>query len=397
MKITWVKAGGLVPLDSGGKIRSFHIARELARNHEVTLFTFYVENQNDEHHTLSSIFYNVVTHPLKVRTGRGFSETLSYLSAFFSPLPYAFTKYCRPDVAGHLHEILAADRYDVILCDFLNAAGAVPFNLGIPVVIFTHNVEAMIWKRHWEVATNPVWKFVCKREYLRMRKTEIDYLRQSTHVLTVSEADTALFAQCISPDKITTIPTGVDIDYFKPMGDGDTNSIVFTGSMDWMPNADGILYFVERILPTIRRKHPKTTLWVVGRKPGKRIKALAESYKGIQVTGRVEDIRPYIAKSSVYVVPLRVGGGTRLKIYEAMAMGKAVVSTTIGAEGLPVTCGTNIILADEPSQFAEAVNRLLEDLDERRRIGDTARRLVEEKYSWATAAKHVERALNNVS
>ncbi len=396
MKIIWVKAGGLVPLDSGGKIRSFHIARELARIHKVTLFTFYMEKANDEHHTLAPIFQKVVMHPLKVSSGRGFGEALRYLANFFAALPYSVTKYCRPDVARHLCEVLAAEKYDVIVCDFLHAAGVVPFERGIPVVLFTHNVEAMIWKRHWEVAANPVWKFVCKREYHKMEAAELNYLRRSTQVLTVSDADTAFFARNINLAKITTIPTGVDIDYFKPMSGEEPNSLIFTGSMDWMPNEDGILYFSKEILPLIRKQRPGVQVWVVGRKPGKKIKALAESDRGIRVTGRVEDIRPYIAKGSVYIVPLRVGSGTRIKIFEAMAMGKAVVSTIIGAEGLPVTPGSDIILADEPQRFAENVCHLLGSSEERNRVGHAARKLVEENYSWVVVAKHMESVLRSV-
>jgi glycosyltransferase involved in cell wall biosynthesis len=269
----------------------------------------------------------------------------------------------------------------------------VPFDLGIPVVTFTHNVEALIWRRHWEVATNPLWKFVFKREYQKMRAAELDYLCRSTHVLTVSDTDTAFFGKDINPAKITTIPTGVDIDYFQPVNGEEADSLVFTGSMDWMPNEDGILYFVEAILPLIRKQRPKVKLWVVGRKPGKKIQALTESDPGIEVTGWVEDIRPYIAKGSVYIVPLRVGSGTRLKIFEAMAMGKAVLSTTIGAEGLPVTSGSDIVLADEPSHFADEVCRLLDSQEERNRIGNAARRLVEEKYSWAAVARNMDSVL----
>lgn len=388
MKIIWIKAGGLVPLDAGGKIRSYHIAKELAKIHDVTLFTFYAEEPNDEHHTLTSIFQKVVTHPLKISAGRGVGEAVSYLKSFLAPLPYSITKYCRPEVASHLREIMALEKYDVILCDFLSPAAVIPFDLGIPVVMFTHNVEAMIWKRHWEVATNPIWRFVFKREYERMRATELRYLNESTHVLTVSDTDTAMFAKDISAAKISIIPTGVDIDYFQPVNGEEPDSLVFTGSMDWMPNEDGILYFVEEILPLIRRQRPATKLWIVGRKPGDRIKVLADT--GIEVTGRVEDIRPYIAKGAVYVVPLRVGGGTRLKIFEAMAMGKAVVSTTIGAEGLPVTNGADIILADGPQHFANEVCRLMGSRKERTRIGDGGRKLVQEKYSWTAVAKHLE-------
>jgi glycosyltransferase involved in cell wall biosynthesis len=135
---------------------------------------------------------------------------------------------------------------------------------------------------------------------------------------------------------------------------------------------------------------------VVGRRPGKKIRALAKSEPGVQVTGRVEDIRPYIAKASVYVVPLRVGSGTRLKIFEAMAMGKAVVSTTIGAEGLPVASGSDVILADEPRCFADHVCRLLDSFEERRRIGEAARRLVAENYSWAAVAGQIASVLSAV-
>jgi sugar transferase (PEP-CTERM/EpsH1 system associated) len=393
MKIAWVKAGGLVPLDSGGKLRSFHIAKELARLHEVTLFTFYAEEENDEHPTVAPLFHKVVTHPMKIRSGRGIGEALRYLATYFSSLPYVVAKYYHPDVARHLRTVLAADKYDVIICDFLTPAPVIPFDWGIPVVVFTHNVEAMIWKRHWDVAENLFWRLAFRREYHKMQATELRILRQSAHVLTVSDTDTDFFARQIDRAKLTTVPTGVDTDYFRPATGETPDSLVFTGSMDWMPNEDGILYFVDQVLPLIRQRRPNTELWVVGRKPGKRVELLAESDPGIQVTGRVEDVRPYIAKGSVYIVPLRVGGGTRLKIFEAMAMGKAVVSTTIGAEGLPVTTGSDIILADHPELFANAVCDLLESSEKRNLLGQAARKLVEERYSWATAAKHVDNAL----
>lgn len=396
MKVLWVKAGGLVPLDAGGKIRSFHIARELAKTHEVTLFTFYVREPNDEHHTLTSLFKKVVTHPLNISAGRGFGESLSYLKSFFARLPYSITKYCRPEVARHLRQVLRTDTFDVILCDFLSPAAAIPFDLNIPVVIFTHNVEATILKRHWEVATHPAWKYVFKREYEKMRVTELHYLRECAHVLTVSDTDKAFFEKDINPSKITTIPTGVDVDFFRPMQGEESDSLVFTGSMDWMPNEDGILFFVNQIFPLIRQIRPTTKLWVVGRKPSDEIEALSEIDSSIEVTGRVEDIRPYVAKGSVYIVPLRVGGGTRLKIFEAMAMGKAVVSTTIGAEGLPVTSGSDIVLADEPRHFADEVCRLLASSEERRRIEGAARKLVEEKYSWRAVSTRVDGVLRSL-
>ena len=396
MNIIWVKAGGLVPLDSGGKIRSFHISREIARKHKVTLFTYYARDSDDQHHTLEPLFHKVITHPLDVPSGRGIGEAVRYLATFFSPLPYSIAKYSRPEVARHLREVLESETFDVILCDFLSPAAVIPFDLGVPVVMFTHNVEAMIWKRHCEVATHPVWKFVFRREFERMKAAESYFLSRCRHVLTVSDNDTAWFGKEIESARITTIPTGVDIEYFRPRGGEEPESIVFTGSMDWMPNEDGVLYFVDEILPLIRKQRPSAKLWVVGRKASRKIMALTESDPGIRVTGRVEDVRPYIARGVVYVVPLRVGSGTRLKIFEAMAMAKAVVSTTIGAEGLPVTDGTDIILSDEPEHFANSVCRILGSPDERNRIGNAARRLVEERYGWGTVANRVVKVLQSL-
>lgn len=392
-----MKAGGLVPLDSGGKIRSFHIASELAEAHNVTLFIFCAEDSSDDQRKLESTFANVVVHPLKVGAGRGFGEAVSYLTNFFARLPYSIAKYCRPEVAKHLHEVIRNHRYDVILCDFLTPAAAIPFDCGVPVVIFTHNVEAMIWKRHLDVARNPLWRFVFKREYEKMRDAELRYLRACQHVLTVSDTDAATFSRDIDRKKISPIPTGVDIEYFQPMNGEESDHMVFTGSMDWMPNADGIGYFVEYILPLIRKRRPQATLWVVGRNADRNVLALAKADPGIRVTGRVEDIRPYIARGEVYVVPLRVGSGTRLKIFEAMAMGRAVVSTTIGAEGLPVTHGVDIVLADEHAAFADAVCRLMESGLERARIGNAARKLVAENYSWESVARQVETVLRTAA
>lgn len=397
MKVIWVKAGGLVPLDAGGRIRSFHIARELAKMHQVTFFSFHAEESDHDQRSLTSVFHRVVTHPLSMSAGRGFGEAMAYLGNHFSPLPYSIAKYCKPAVARHLRKVLAEDKYDVILCDFLTPAPIVPFDLGIPVVVFTHNVEAMIWKRNWEIAHSPLWRFVFKREYTKIRAVELRYLGMAARVLTVSDADSALFAGDIDRAKIATIPTGVDTEYFHPMNGEVSDNIVFTGSMDWMPNEDGILYFVDEILPLIRKQRPQVRLWVVGRRAGKKVKALAEADSGIEVTGQVDDIRPYIAKGSVVIVPLRVGSGTRLKIFEAMAMGKAVVSTTIGAEGLPVNNGTDIVLADKPEQFASSVVQLLQAAEDRKRIGDSARALVEKRYSWAAVSRHLDDLLQSIA
>jgi glycosyltransferase involved in cell wall biosynthesis len=186
---------------------------------------------------------------------------------------------------------------------------------------------------------------------------------------------------------MTVISTGVDADYFHPdNGNEQPNSLVFTGSMDWMPNEDGVRYFLHSILPLIRREIPEVTFTIVGRKPSEKLRAAAASESGVHVTGTVDDIRPYVREGAVYVVPLRIGSGTRLKIFEAMAMGKPIVSTTLGAEGLPISDGGDISIADQPAEFARKVCLLLRDPKERRRLGSAARQLVEQHYSWSAVA-----------
>ena len=397
MRILWVKAGGLVPPDTGGKIRSYNILRELARRHSVTFFSFHGAHENDQHPGLKDIFDRVVCVPLSLPAPKSSRELADYGIRLFSPEPYGITKFCRGEVREQLRSLLKRESYDVILCDFLTPAGVIPWDSPIPKVVFTHNVEAMIWKRHYEVAKNPVWKGISWWEWRKMEAAERRYLRLADRVLTVSETDRDAFAPFLPGQTITVIPTGVDVDYFKPMPAEEVpNSLVFTGSMDWLPNEDAIFYFAEAILPLLKPRCPNLVLEVVGRNPSRKLQALAENEQALRLTGWVEDIRPFLARDSVCIVPLRIGGGTRLKIFEAMAMGKAIVSTTVGAEGLPVKNGENILLADTPEHFAESVLSLFRDTKQRRRLETAARILVEENYSWPKIADSFSRILQEV-
>ncbi len=391
MKLLWVKSGGLVPLDTGGKIRSFNLAKQLARHHDVTLFTFYPEHAGDAHPQLEATFSRVICLPLRLPARASLRDCVDYARNLFSLRPHSMTKYCRPEVARRLRQLLEAEKFDAIICDFLLTAAVIPWDLPCsPVIVFTHNVEAMIWQRHYEVSTNPLWKAISYREYRTMARVERLYLRKADHVLTVSENDRQVFSGFLDPVKISVIPTGVDTSYFRPAAGEQANTLVFTGSMDWLPNEDGIFWFAEQVLPRIRRAVPDVTLEVVGRSPSPRLQRLAIRNPALRIAGRVEDVRPYLAEAAVCVVPLRIGGGTRIKIFEAMAMGKAVVSTTVGAEGLPVKPGRDLVLADSPEQFASGVVRLLQQPELRRGIGATARELVHTQYSWEAAAARLQ-------
>jgi polysaccharide biosynthesis protein PslH len=397
MKILWVKAGGLVPPDTGGKIRSYNILRQLARQYSITFFSFYAAHNPDVHAELKHMFDRVVTMPLRIPAPKSFAEMCDYTIRLFSSEPYGITKYCRPEVRRGLRALLEQENYDVILCDFMAAAGVIPWDCATPKVLFTHNVEATIWRRHYDVASNVIWKAISWQEWRKMEAAERRYLRLADRVLAVSETDRDAFAAFLNAEKLTVIPTGVDVEYFQPLpGEETANSLVFTGSMDWLPNEDAIFYFTDAILPLIREHSPEVFLDVVGRNPSRKLQALAESEKSIRLTGWVDDIRPFVGRGSVCIVPLRIGGGTRLKIFEAMAMGKAVVSTSVGAEGLAVRSGENIVLADTPNDFAQAVISLLRDPGRRQQLGAAARTLVQEHYSWTIVANDFARALQEV-
>ena len=261
MKILWVKAGGLVPPDTGGKIRSYNILRQLAKHHEVTLFSFYVAHANDVHPDLSQIFQQVILIPLNLPPAKSAGELLDYAVHLFSREPYNLTKYCRPVVRRKLRALLQQETFDVILCDFLVAAGVIPWDWPCPKVFFTHNVEAVIWQRHYEVSRNPLWRALSWHEWKRTEVAERRYLQKADHVLAVSENDREAFARFLDPWKLTVTPTGADTEFFRPSGEKEMpNSLVFTGSMDWLPNEDGIFYFANEIFPLIMAKKLRTRL-----------------------------------------------------------------------------------------------------------------------------------------
>jgi polysaccharide biosynthesis protein PslH len=391
MKLLWVKAGGLLPPDMGGKIRSYQILKQLARRHEVTLFTFYQQHDNDQHLRGPDVFSKLVAVPLPLPPRRSIGEYARAAGILASGKPATVYKFLYPEVYRRYAELLSKSAFDVIVCDFIMPAPLMRWHTRPPVILFTHNVEGQIWERHARIAANPVMKAGSWLEARALARTERRYVESADHVLTVSENDRAFFLPFVEAQRISVIPTGVDTDYFTPVGEEQPDSMVFTGSMDWMPNEEGVSYFTSKILPLVDREIPAAVFWAVGRRPPRRIQALAS--ERVIVTGAVEDIRPYLGKAAVCVVPLRSGSGTRIKIFEAMAMGKAVVSTTLGAEGLPVRHGENIILADDPADFAAQVVGLLRNPRRRAELGRAARQLVEQSYSWAAVSATFDQIL----
>jgi polysaccharide biosynthesis protein PslH len=383
MRILWLKTELLHPIDKGGKIRTYHVLRGLsARNHVTYLCLDNGTAAPDAHDRAREYSTRLVTVPFRPATRGSFRFLMGAALNVFSSLPYAVARWRSRKLESRIRE--EAGDADVVVCDFLASSVNVPKDLRAPLVLFQHNVEALIWKRLAEVAPAGSRRAYVSMQWRRMVRFEARECRRYARVVAVSETDKALLEEEYGLEGVAVVPTGVDIDYFRPDPEvkRDDRRIVFTGSMDWMPNQDGITWFIDRVLPLVRQRIPDVRLDVVGRHPPRNLVERGAADDTVHVTGFVEDIRPWVQQAAVAVVPLRVGGGTRLKIYEAMAMETPLVSTTIGAEGLPLREGNDFLRADTPAAFADAVIGLLLAPGRAQALGTRAAKRVRAEFGW---------------
>jgi polysaccharide biosynthesis protein PslH len=393
MHILWLKTELLHPVDKGGKIRTYHMLKELKRQHRVTYLTLddgtagpYAHEQAYEYcHELITIPHSTS----EKFSARFYAELAQNL---VSPLPYFMKKYESAAMRAAIEQRVAQGDIDVLVCDFLNPSinlpEGLPAQLNCATLLFQHNVEAMIWQRHYEVQTQSLKKAYLKGQWEKAVAYEKAACHRFDYVAAVSEEDAEQMRRAYSVTKVSAVPTGVDTEFFRPSGEVETepHSLVFTGSMDWLPNEDAIQYFTAEILPRLKQQIPDVKLTVVGRNPFPGLIELSQRDPAIIVTGRVDDVRPYMERAAAYVIPLRIGGGTRLKVYEAMAMEKPIISTTLGAEGLPVRDGVELLLAGEAQAFADATARVLRDAALAKQIGQQAAATVRAKFGWGGVA-----------
>jgi polysaccharide biosynthesis protein PslH len=402
MRILWVKADKLLPVQNGGNIRTYHVLRYLSERHQLTFYSYYGGAPDPGY---ERELQRQLPGAVAVCTGKrelsGIARGLDYLSHLGAHAPYAVSRFAGARVQKQLQTWFREQRYDVAVCDFLDAAINFPGRLNIPSVLFQHNVESEIWRRHADTAGNPVKKMLYRMEFRKMLRYERAAVRKFQHVIAVSENDRALMTKWVDGDRVTVVPTGVDLAQYRPAPNPlDTSAplVTFVGAMDWEPNVDGVEYFCAEVWPAIKAEVPQARLRIVGRNPDRRVQKWASNSinndNSIEVTGRVPSVVEHLRQSAVIIVPLRIGGGTRLKIYEAMATGKAVVSTTIGAEGLDVHHGHDIMLADDPRSFAQAVIMLLRDPELRRRYENAAAETAA-RYDWPAIGERFSEVLQS--
>lgn len=389
MKILWVKTDFLHPTDRGGQIRTLEILKRLHERHQVHYLAYNQPRHPDALGRAKEYCTQAHVVEMDIPHRRSLAFGFQLLGSLFSKLPLSVSRYSSPQMRRQLAALLEREQFDCIVCDFLFPAPN--FADLASCVLFQHNVEAVIWQRHTEHAPDPLRRWYLGEQARKIAEYEQSVCRAVRHVIAVSEEDAVGFRDRYACKSVSVVPTGVDIQSFEPQPSSTPPlDLVFVGSMDWLPNIDAMRFFLAEVFPLIRQQRPNTTLGIVGRKPPSELRTVAERDPAILVTGTVDDVRPYLWNSKVSIVPLRIGGGTRLKIYEAVASRLPVVSTTIGAEGLGLQPDQEICLADTPQAFADQCLRLLEQPSERDRIQTAAWNKVAAEYSWDRVVKQFE-------
>lgn len=385
------------PLNTGKRIRTFNLFSRLASRHRLT----YLAYGNDGSEAFRS-FQNAGLNPVAVarrpRPKQGAGLYLRLLQNLFSSEPYSVSSHWTKAFDRAVERELSGSDYDLVVCEWTPYAQFMRTRTDIKTMVVAHNIEYQIWQRYVQNEKQFVVRKYMAMQANRMRTFEENIFKIVSGATAVSGADAEVI-RTINPDlPVEVVDNGVDLEYFRdydrPSND-DAPGLVFTGSMDWRPNQDSVEYFVHDILPLVKSSYPEIRTVLVGRNPPPKIVELG-NVDGVTVTGTVDDVRPYIKRANVFIVPLRIGGGSRLKILEAMAMKKSVVSTSVGAEGLDVTNGCELLLADNPEQFAKQIDTLLSDRAKARRMGEAGRTLVERRYGWDALAVKLERFMQRL-
>jgi glycosyltransferase involved in cell wall biosynthesis len=263
----------------------------------------------------------------------------------------------------------------------------------VPKVLDHHNIESHMLLRRSHNEKNVLKKMYFFQEGIRLKRYEARFCPRFSLNITCSDVDSQRLQSIAPAAKVLTIPNGVDMDFFRPAGHPlDPHRLIFVGSMNWYPNIEAVLYIAEKLWPKLKQMHSDLEFHVVGANPPEIIRALAKRLSGFHVHGYVDDVRPFMETAAVYVCPIQDGGGTKLKILDAMAMQKAVVAHPLACEGINVTHGENVLLADNPAIFLEQIYLLLRDPEKGRKLGIAARKLVSEEYDYQAIGRKLSEA-----
>lgn len=388
------------PLTSGKRIRTYNLLARLAESHRITILchrnadAVEAERAEEVFHRLG-IETIVVDRAVPEKSGSKFYARLA--GNLLSQLPYSVATHTSPQLIEAVRKFASQQPVDVWHCEWTPYAQVLRQALGkqlkkCPWIVMAHNVESLIWKRYTETEEHAMKRWYIRHQWKKFEKFERWAFANATWSVAVSDEDASLIQNEFSgSEQIEVVDNGVDTQFFQPMRDVERQprQLLFLGSLDWRPNQDGVKLLLERIFPEVRAKIPDAKLQIVGRNPPDWMQEAAKS-PGVQVHGNVPDVRPYLANCSVMVVPLRVGGGSRLKILEALATATPVVSTQVGAEGLRIHDSEHLSVVTDDNQFAAKVIENLREPDRFLDYAEEGRRLVVREYDWASLAEKLE-------
>jgi sugar transferase (PEP-CTERM/EpsH1 system associated) len=376
------------PVNSGSRLRNVHLATALARHFSVTLLRILQPDDPDEVPAEAALFEDF----LAVRKGPSYGPG-AIVKGMLGPVPLTVLNYKSKDVAGCLRSALNSKPFDAVQMETTNLFSYLDVIRSAPnqpaVVLDWHNIDSELMARYSSEAAGLPKKLIALRTATLLHKLEGKLMNLCDAHTVVSEVDKQKLLIHNPAANVTVIPNGVDSVRFSPSTVPSSEcSLLFVGSMDYHANADSVRWFAQTVWPEMSRRFPSLKFNIVGRSPGRNIQLLASDK--IRVTGTVDDVRPFYADALAVIVPLRVGGGTRLKILEAMAMGVPVIATTLGAEGVAAIDGQEILLADSEEEMIGAVARIMTDAQFRRELTVRARQLVAEQYDWTSIGQRLQ-------
>jgi len=397
MNVLVIRGRPPYPLDYGASIRTYNLLKQLSEKHEITLLTYSDSDTDIENAVfLKEFCKDVIMVPRNYKKSK-INIMLRVGKNCFEKYPYSVAIAQTNLMVREIQKLLNVESFDLVHADTLHISSNL-INLQTPPRILTqHNIENVILKRVFEVQTNVVSRVFWRSQWNRLYKFEQKASRLFNRIITVSDND-KLNQEKLSPGiPVDVVPNGVDIDYFERDNKLDIvpEGLVFTGALDWHPNDDGLIYFLSEIFPIILAEKPNLRFTIVGKQPSAGLKSLCAKFKNVILTGRVPDVRPFIHESEIYVVPLRVGGGTRLKIMEALAAEIPIVSTSVGCEGIDVENNKDILVADKPEDFAAQVLRLINNPDQKNKLTIEGKKTVTSKYDWGIIAKRMDDSWRN--
>jgi glycosyltransferase involved in cell wall biosynthesis len=379
------------PLDMGGAKRNFPFFRENLKRHEVSLIAF---GSPDEEQNFKMEFSSKCKHIVFIDRRRPrIINGIQKLWLLFTGRS-SFNQIYRKKFQEAIDRLVALEQFDIIHC-CVPMFGMYKFPNTVPIISDTHNVEYNIFRKSYKGTKNILLKAMFFLEYIYGKKFEIEQCKKFKALLTTTELDKEIFTKDLPNKEIHVVPNGVDKSFFEVFDiPKEPKSIIFVGVLNWYGNVHGLEYFLDEVFPRILLEEPKAKLYIVGAHPPKKI--LERARKNIIVTGFVKDVRPFMATSEVFIIPILIGSGIRGKALEAMAMNVPIVSTTLGCTGLHLQHGESALFADSPNEFADAVVFLLRNPDERKRITEYAYAIVKKNHDWENKGHDLENVYQKV-